>query len=165
MKHYNYFNFSLTSRGKLGGELKQSEVYWDKRWSSLCFVGYTLVGVPRQHSLGFKVSQNLMEQLHHILLQSPLCKIHTHTQTPALGRALALHLALGGPVKEYPHPAFGKPVKWPWKLLVVGGPLCLYQVSSLCDIRSGMPEKQRYVEDSLYGNTNLSRECRESSST
>ena len=81
MKHYNYFNFSLTSRGKLGGELKQSEVYWDKRWSSLCFVGYTLVGVPRQHSLGFKVSQNLMEQLHHILLQSPLCKIHTHTHT------------------------------------------------------------------------------------
>ena len=86
-------------------------------------------------------------------------------QTPALGCALTLHLALGGPVKEYSHPAFGKPVKRLWKLVVVGVPLCLYQVSSLWDIRSGMLQKQRYVEDSMYGNTNLSRECRESSST
>lgn len=81
MKHYNYFNFSLKSRRKLGGELKQSEVCWGKRGSSLCFVGCILVGVPLQHCLGSKVSQNLMEQLHHILLQSlPLKYTHTPTQ-------------------------------------------------------------------------------------
>ena len=81
MRHYNYFNFSLKSRGKLGGELKQSEVCWAKRGSSLWFVGCTIVGVPLQHCLGSKVSQNLMEQLHHILLQSPPLETHTHTHT------------------------------------------------------------------------------------
>ena len=80
-------------------------------------------------------------------------------QTPTSGRALTLHLTLGGPVKEYPPPAFWKPVKWLWKLLAVGVPLCLYQVSPLWNIWSGMLAKhKRYVECSLYGNSIISRE-------